>query len=262
MILAALVLFRALSPLIETVEGELPIVITAPHGGTMAIPGGIERSNTGAKQFVTVTDTRTDVLARTTAAEVENATGKKPWVVVAKFSRKYLDVNRPVEVGAEGDAAKAVYKEYHDDVRKAVDAVRAKFGKGLLIDIHGQGSAPETVFRGTQNLKTVTGLSDLAGPTSFLGLLEASGVAISPTSAMAHDKENPKLDGGYTVQTYGSQHPDGIYSIQLEFGATYRATKAIPETAKKLATALQALPRARLDPDPNPSPCQRARGRA
>ena len=244
MIVTSLLFWSCLkSDLTEVVDGDLPIVITAPHGGTMPIPGSPERSDKSLPQFVTVLDTRTDDLARATAREVESLFGKKPFVVIAKFARTYADANRPAKYGAESDPARAVHAEYHEAVRKAVDGVRAKFGKGILVDIHGQGADKETVFRGTQNLKTVKGLSDevLFGPKSFLGVLESQGVKIFPTIANAHDNENPKFDGGYTVQTYGLGHEDGITAIQLEFGASYRSTKAIPDTAKKLAVALNVF---------------------
>ena len=151
-------------------------------------------------------------------------------------------MNRPIETGAESDASKALYKVYHEAVRKTVDDVRARFGKGLLIDIHGQGSAPKTVFRGTQNLKTVDGLTDeqLSGPSSLLGVLEKQGIQISPGSANAKDPENPRLDGGYTVQTYGRIRDDGLFAFQLEFGSTYRTKDRIPDTAKALAAALKS----------------------
>lgn len=243
MMLAALVgLIAWKQDLIETIEGDLPIVITAPHGGTQAIPGSPERSNKDLPQFVTVLDTRTDELARQTAKQIEKLFGKKPWVVIAKFARKYADANRPEKYGAESDEAREQHKLYHEAIRHAVDSVRAKFGKGILLDIHGQGAEKDTVFRGTQNLKTVTGLSDdvLFGPKSFLGALESEGVKVFPAMKDAHEKENSKFDGGYTVQTYGLNQKDGIAAIQLEFGASYRAAKAIPDTADKLAKALQS----------------------
>lgn len=242
MIFASLLFLASVkSDLIEVVDGDLPIVITAPHGGVLPIPGSDERKDTTQPQFVTVLDTRTDELARATAREVETAFGKRPFVIIAKFARKYADANRPSQYGTESEAARAVHDEYHAAVRKAVDAVRKKFGKGILVDIHGQGADKETVFRGTQNLKTVAGLSDevLFGPKSFLGMLESQGIKIFPTMKDAHEKENPKFDGGHTVQTYGLGHWDGILAIQLEFGGNYRTAKAIPETAKKLAIALK-----------------------
>ena len=243
MVLAAfLLLVSVKSDLIEVINGDLPIVITAPHGGTKAIPGSELRKDTTLPQFVTVLDTRTDDLARETAKQVEKEFGKKPFVVIAKFARTYADANRPAKYGAESDAARAVHAEYHEAVRKAVDAVRAKFGKGILIDIHGQGADKETVFRGTQNLKTVTSLSDevIFGPRSFLGILECQGIKIFPTMRDAHKKENLKFDGGYTVQTYGLNSNAGIMAIQLEFGASYRRGDAIPGVAKKLAEALKS----------------------
>ncbi len=243
MIIASLLLLASFkSDLVEVVDGDLPIVITAPHGGVLPIPGADERKDTTLPQFVTVLDTRTDDLARETAKQVEKEFGKKPFVIIAKFARKYADANRPAKYGAESEAARLVHAKYHEAVRKAVDGVKSKFGKGILLDIHGQGADKETVFRGTQNLKTVTGVSDesLFGPKSFLGMIESQGIKVFPTMKDAHEKENSKFDGGYTVQMYGLGHQDGILAIQLEFGGTYRTVKAIPETAKKLAAALKS----------------------
>jgi N-formylglutamate amidohydrolase len=243
MILSAILCLASFkSDLVEVVDGDLPIVITAPHGGVLPIPGADERKDTTLPQFVTVLDTRTDDLARETAKQVEKEFGKKPFVIIARFARKYADANRPAKYGTESEAARLVHAEYHEAVRKAVDAVRTKFGKGIFVDIHGQAADKETVFRGTQNLKTVTGVTDesLFGPKSFLGMLESQGIKVFPTMKDAHEKENPKFDGGYTVQSYGLGHDNGILAIQLEFGGSYRTVKAIPETAKKLALALKS----------------------
>ncbi len=230
------------SDLVEVGEGDLPIVITAPHGGTNAIPGAVERTDKSLPGFVTVTDTRTDSLAREAALEVEKCFGKKPWVVIAKFSRKYADVNRPMKYGAESDAAREQHKLYHEAVRHAVDSVRAKFGKGILVDIHAQAADKEIVYRGTQNLKSLGQVSDdeLSGKKSFLGVLEKLGVKITPDTSHARDKEHPKFNGGHTVQTYGLGQADGIFAVQLEFGGSYRSAKEIPETAKKLAAAMKS----------------------
>ena len=242
MILSALLFVSSIkSDLVEIVAGDLPIVITAPHGGVLPIPGADERKNSSLPQFVTVLDGRTDVLAQATASEVEALFGKKPWIVIAKFSRKYADANRPAKYGTESELALAQHKIYHDAVRKAVDTVKAKYGKGILLDIHGQGADAATVFRGTQNLKTVKGLSDdvLFGPRSFLKSLESNEVTIFPDTGHSHERESPKFDGGYTVQTYGLNNKNGIMAIQLEFGAAYRKADAIAGVAKKLAAALK-----------------------
>jgi N-formylglutamate amidohydrolase len=242
MISALICLLSFKNDLVEVIEGNLPIVITAPHGGTSPIPGSEERNDTSVPQFVTVVDTRTDSLARETAREIEKCFGKKPWVVIAKFSRKYADANRPAKYGAESEAAREQHKLYHDSIRKAVDSVRGKFGKGILLDFHGQAADKDVVYRGTQNLKSVGEVSDelLSGEKSFLGVLENLGVKIVPDAGHARDKEHPKFNGGFTVQTYGLGQADGIFAVQLEFGGSYRSTKAIPDTAKKIAAALKS----------------------
>jgi hypothetical protein len=48
-------------------------------------------------------------------------------------------------------------------------------------------------------------------------------------------REDPRFSGGYTVFNYGSQHPEGIDAIQLEFGKNHRANERL---AEDLAEAL------------------------
>src|SRR5262245_36634373 len=82
-------------------RGELPIILTAPHGGTEPIPGVAARTN-----GVTVYDSKTLELAREVSSALEKQLGKKPYVVAAKFSRKFLDVNREESAALESEPAK------------------------------------------------------------------------------------------------------------------------------------------------------------
>ena len=52
-----------LGKLLTVRKGTLPVVVSAPHGGRLAIPGAEERTGTGVEKFVTVNDTNTDQLA-------------------------------------------------------------------------------------------------------------------------------------------------------------------------------------------------------
>jgi hypothetical protein len=118
--------------------------------------------------------------------------------------------------------------------------VKKNYGKGLLLDLHGQGSQPDTIIRGTQNGKTVSlliqryGEKAHTGPKSFFGFLAAGGAKVNPANGT--DEEVKGLSGGHIVRTYGSEE-FGIDAIQLEFGNDYRTKEKRQETAAKIASA-------------------------
>jgi N-formylglutamate amidohydrolase len=81
-------------------QGSLPIILTVPHGGREAIPGiaprNLEGKSRGRKWngFVGRSDANTDILAQRIAAEIKALTGRDVYLVMAKFQRKFVDVNR------------------------------------------------------------------------------------------------------------------------------------------------------------------------
>src|SRR4029453_4316177 len=101
----------------------------APGPGQHARPvGGV---HTGA-------DSSTDLLASGIAAELGRLTGRDPYLVVARFARKYIDANRPPELGLEDPRARPYYDYYQQSIRRFVDEIRATYPAGLLFDVHGQ----------------------------------------------------------------------------------------------------------------------------
>jgi N-formylglutamate amidohydrolase len=233
------------SPLVGVQEGALPVIISAPHGGTKEVPGVPPRTGEGFAKgpsgFFAGRDTGTEELAEAIAREVERRFGRKPNFVIARFHRKYIDANRPAEIGIENPKARPTYDAYHQTLAAYSRAVQKAHGRGLLIDVHGQGTAADTIFRGTRNGQTVKLLVERFGekahngPDSFFGFLDAAGCTTHP-----HDgaKEQPGFTGGYIVQTYGSHTAYGIDAIQLEFGGQYRKKDAIADTAKKVGEAV------------------------
>jgi N-formylglutamate amidohydrolase len=153
-----------------------------------------------------------------------------------------VDFNRPPEIGVEHQAARIVHDSYHESLRGAVRRVRARHGRGLLIDIHGQGSSATTAFRGTSNGLTVKALRERftetahTGPLSLTGLLQKRGWQVHPDPFAG--KEQSGFTGGYIVRTYGSHQPEGIDAIQLELGADYRRAEVREKRAAELADAV------------------------
>jgi N-formylglutamate amidohydrolase len=234
-------------------EGTLPIIITAPHGGREAIPGVMPRDTAGkpagGRGFVTDGDTNTDTLALGIAAEIKALTGKEPYIVLAKFMRRFVDANRPPAIAFDNPAARPYYDAYHDAIRRFIDDVRMKYPAGLLIDVHGQKKDPNVVMRGTQNGRTVArllaraGIGAVTGRNGIFGGLEADGFKVFPANNVppAGTSENGGYNGGYTVGTYGSQNPDGIDAVQMEFGSRYRRNEVVIKAAQDAGKAIAAF---------------------
>lgn len=234
-------------------KGTLPVIVSAPHGGRLPIPGVPERRRLDTPEFATVRDVNTDLLAERFAAALEKKLGGKPWLVVARFDRLYLDANRRPERAYEDEKAKPVYDAYHAALAAACKAVKEEHGAGLLLDVHGQGTYPKAVVRGTRNGKTVALLRDrhgwaaVAGKNSVFGRLERAGYPVVPRGDAGPDaREDPLYAGGHIVATYGSHTGYAVDAVQLEFGTYLRQRDAIPKTAAALADAVAAFHEAYL----------------
>jgi len=231
---------------VRTQEGELPIILSAPHGGQLKVPDVDVRRGEGIAKgpsgFVAGRDGGTEELAEQVAAAIASRYGKRPYTVFARSHRKYLDPNRPAHIAYEDADAKPVYDLYHGKLDDYCRAVQQKFRRGLLLDIHGQGSRKDTLFRGTHDGKTVTllrtrfGEAAQTGEESFFGELKSRGWKVHPEPLDGNEQNG--FRGGYIVQTYGSHQGYGIDAMQLEFGQDFRDKQNRQAVADVLADAI------------------------
>ena len=212
------------NPLVISSEGSLPLLLTVPHDGDEPI-GSVPARTSGA----TVRDLGTRPLAEKVASLLEQRLKARPRLVIARFSRKYLDANRAEQDAMQSVEALPNYLAYHAEVARHVAELRAAFPQGaLLLDIHGQSEDLNTTFRGTRAGLTVKalvqkhGLDAIQGEKSILGGLAAKGYNVNPSIGSASPEEDRRYAGGHTVFLYGSQRPQGIDAIQLEFGKNHR----------------------------------------
>lgn len=261
---SALAASHAPEDLVLIHQGALPIILTAPHGGRLDIPG-VPVRNAKDPALIAASekwggahvegDGNTDVLAIRIASGIEKLTGRRPYLVVAKFKRNFIDANRPAEIAYAGPAAAPYYDLYHRTIRSFVDEIRRTYPAGLLLDVHGQAKNPDVVMRGTNNGDTVTqlvrraGVQSITGPEGLFGQLESQGFKVFPSNRLSlwHGRENAGFNGGYTVRTYGSQNADGIDAAQLEFGTRYRKKDAVDKSADEAARAIAAFYRSYLE---------------
>jgi N-formylglutamate amidohydrolase len=235
-----------LDSLITFEQGELPIILSAPHGGRDPIPGAKQRLGKGVSAFVTRPDLSTDRLTESVADAIEKELGKRPFVIIARFQRKYLDANRTPAKAYECAAAEQTYDAYHRALTEARQQVIERWGYGLLLDLHGQNSHPTSIFRGTNNGRTTQhlvsrfGLPSLTGTESLFGELAQRGFDVIPKVASS-DRENASYNGGYIVAKYGSREEGTLDAIQLDIGRDLRLRAARQDTANKLAAATAAF---------------------
>ena len=237
--------------LVEARAGSMAVILAVPHDGAEPVPGVPPRSG-----GTTVRDLHSGLLATRTADLIEGRTGRRPYLLIARFSRKYIDANRAADEAVDSPEALPAYRAYHAQLASFVAQVRQQYpGGAILIDVHGQGAEAGTVFRGTRDGLTAKALvarhgeDAILGPGSLIGMLRAMGHTVHP--AAPGMREDKRFGGGYTVATYGSHHSNGIDAVQLEFGKRMRDD---PRAAEDFANAILGFEQAYL-------PVPKAQGR-
>jgi N-formylglutamate amidohydrolase len=230
-------------------HGTLPVILSCPHDGEESPSGVPERTGKGIPSdcppFKKSRDLHTREITTRGAQRMLDVFGEEPYVVIAEFHRKFIDANRPdrpQNCAYEDPAAQPFYDEYHNTLREFVNEIRAEHGGlGLLFDIHGTqviDTDPADLYLGTDNGNSVARLLDvdehaLFRRQSLRGFLEAAGHVVSPKEPGI--PENPAVDGGHTVRTYGSSNVDGLDAIQIEIASTLR------NDAQKRADLIETL---------------------
>lgn len=135
------------------VDGNVNIVLSVPHGGSI-MPDGIPdrtesdyvrllNKNDGFvheehQKLTVVKDTRTDEFTENVVNELYKIWNFKPFVVIGIWNRRKIDFNRDIfEATLNHPEAVSAYKNYHMSLNEAINQVNNLFGKGLLIDVHG-----------------------------------------------------------------------------------------------------------------------------
>jgi predicted enzyme related to lactoylglutathione lyase len=219
---------------VEYVPGDLPLVISVPHGGALAPSTIPDRMGT------TATDTNTIELGRAIAQAFLTRTGRRPHLVICHLKRTKLDANREVGEAAEGNPnATQAWQEYHGFIDAATHAV-ATGGSGLYIDLHGHGHAPQRLELGYLLSAATLDLTDeqldaggyawasslhlamgrtpqtfaqlLRGADSLGGLLLGAGVPSVPSPAVPSPGADPYFTGGYSTE----RHTNTIPGLQIE----------------------------------------------
>lgn len=225
---------------VEYIPGELPVVLSAPHGGTL-MPSEIPNRSYG----VTGGDLNTAELTLAVRDALVDLTGYAPHVVISRLHRSKLDPNRDIVEAAQGSAfAERAWDEFQGFIERARGPLIG-VGGGMYFDMHGHGHAVNRLELGyllsadrlnqadaalnSLSVVQLTSIRELGknsplpfsqllrGPTSFGGFLEAEGVSVVPSPGDPSPGAADYFSGGYNTRRHGSFADSEIVSgIQIE----------------------------------------------
>ena len=232
---------------VEFREGNIPLIIVAPHGGDLK-PQWIENRNCEGSVITK------DLYTLDIAFQIENELNKmgyQPFIVYAKIHRIKLDLNRSLQTShCEDDTSNELWQLFHDQIITFRQEIINNYNRGLLIDIHGHGHPIQRIELGylitSQKLRELSGdetflqhnetsinslienhpenkkLGDLLFGDNALGsLLSKNGFPTVPSSTDRAPKSGePFFSGGTNTKNYGSKYQSGVDAIQLELNRT------------------------------------------
>lgn len=270
---------------IEYQPGNLPLIISVPHGGYEQPSDIRDRQCEGCAY---VQDAFTQELARTIREIFVKETGCYPYMIYNRIHRKKLDMNRDIIMATDSNSSLDVYwHEYHNFIDSAKKHITLHFGKGLFIDLHGHGHTKQRIeygyllydsqLRESDSLMNtaarirVSSIESLAGNnamnTTHAELIrgnEALGTQFAergyPGVPSKQDPfpliGDPYFNGGYNTYYHGSSPGGTIDAIQMELYSDIRfdSVKRTQFARNFVAVALQFLDR-HYFPGFSGSPC-------
>jgi len=230
---------------VEYIHGNLPIILSAPHGGEKKPIDIPDRNCNGC---VTINDTNTQELTREVMAAIVEQTGCYPYVILNRLHRSKLDANREIVEAADGNSkAEAAWTFYHAQVDSSRKFVTASHGKGIFLDLHGHGHEIQRLELGyllsrgdlqendvhlndstkigkssikhlvADNLKGHQHSELIRGEDSFGTFLNQKNVAAVPSEEDPFPLDDQLyFNGGYNTREYGSRDGGTIDAIQIE----------------------------------------------
>lgn len=257
------------SPYVTYRTGQLPIILSVPHGGYLT-PGTISDRN--CPDCVYVRDAWTQELGQAVDSVLTARTGCAVHLVMNLLHRIKMEPNREIVASGNSDiTAGQAWRAYHNALAQAKQTVIQKFGKGLLIDIHGHGHPIQRLELGyllsgsdlqrndsqLDALASASSIVNLTTPASgsyplsslvrgtyaFGTLLHQGGYASVPSQTDPYPQtDEPYFNGGYITGQYGSLQGGTLDAIQIEHNMTgVRDTKANRiRYAQVLATVIDA----------------------
>ncbi|MFN8355864.1 MAG: hypothetical protein U0Y10_15510 [Spirosomataceae bacterium] len=237
----AIVTKKKLDPYTEVQYGNMPLIISVPHGGTANPTTLPERTCAG---ITTATDAATIELATTIDSLCKADYGVQPYLVICYLKRTKIDQNRELaEATCSNSALTSIWNNYHASIDTFIIKITTKYPGALFIDLHGHGHTKQRLELGylltgneLRNTTSVVAASSsvyqllqqntalsinqlLTGPTAF-GTLMANRMFPSVPSQqdVAPLATDDYFNGGYNTARYCT-YPK-VFGWQIESNYT------------------------------------------
>jgi len=226
---------------IEYIPGDMPIIIVAPHAGTLQ-PNSLPDINTRGSDNGTM-----DLALFMKDSLHFKSGGCRPHIIINHLRPNKLNPVKSASdsVSASGTNTYALnaLNEFHNFIQIAHAKVTADFGKGHYFELHGNGTAEKWNMIGLGIPKSVLKLSDsvintkvnnstiknlctsgganflevLKGTTSLGGMLDSLGWKSSPSPAHPSPPDSVTFFyAGQNTWRYGSKYTGSIDATHLE----------------------------------------------
>lgn len=228
---------------VDGIDGQIPLVIIAPHGGDLAPAELPDRVCTGC---VTGNDLNTQALARTISDAFSGRIGKRPFLVINRLHRRKFDANRDLQEATAGYAPLApMWSQFQGAIDSAKVRAQRIHPRILVVDLHGHGHTVQRLELGYQLSATDLRRSDaevtplmatssiaqlarvatsrdsgavlLRGPRSLGSRFAALGIPAVPSDAdRAPLIGQDYFNGGFNTVRHGSISGGPSDAIQIE----------------------------------------------
>jgi hypothetical protein len=223
----------------EVQYGNMPLIISVPHGG-VENPSTIPDRT--CPNITTITDSKTIELANAIDSVCRADYGVQPYLVINYLKRTKLDQNREIiKATCSNSSIENIWKNYHLSIDTCITKITNKYPQVLFIDLHGHGHTKQRLELGY--LVSATALRNpstiLPSSTSYYNMLQqnlflsSNQFLTTPNSfgTLMANKNFPSVpstqdvaplitdeyfDGGYNTQTYTSSIYPKVYGWQME----------------------------------------------
>jgi N-formylglutamate amidohydrolase len=263
---------------VEYIPGNLPVIISAPHGGYLK-PDSIPDRDCDNCAYGR--DSYTQELARSISEAFFEQMGGYAHIVINLLYRKKFDANRDIGDAADGNPIiEESWANYHQFIESAKNKVIQNYERGLFIDLHGHGhdiqrlelgyllsrselelsdsklnthtyieqSSIQTLVDDNINLLTHSEL--LRGRYSLGSLLSNIGIPAVPSASDRYPYSfEPYFSGGYNTARHGSRSGGKIDGIQIECNQDVRFNNAYKKFAVDLTKSINKFIDIQYDDD-------------
>lgn len=232
--------------------GNMPLVISVPHGGNIAPDSIATRTCPG---ITTVTDSYTIELAKAIDSVFMADYGLHPSLIITHLKRSKLDQNRPLpEANCNKEQTVDIWNRFHNSIDTALQLASKQWSQSLYIDLHGHGHSnqrlelgyllsddelrnPATILPAKTSIASLIASSKksvedlLIGKNAFGTIIASKGIPAVPSMQdKAPTATESYFDGGYNTKRYTSTstYPN-VFGWQIEsnkdvrFSATQRS---------------------------------------